>query len=159
LRLKAEITAKQTSENEEALKTVPVCEKMNRVLVCARSAVATYTADLNQPAIPLTATVDEVTSALNIQSGYPSGVGGPWHSKPATDEVCFIGSDNKESCRKRATYIASLNSDMDSKRKSAQQYLPEQNDKINTNQPKFESLKCEAVLQKYSPDLPTPGCG
>jgi len=158
LRLEAAKTTRQVGENETAIKTVPACEKLYKTLTCARGAVATYSAMTNAPVISSSASLEEVVLALNTNSGYVSG--GPYHAKAGTDTICFTGSDNKEqACRERTEYISGINADREERRKQANKYLPEQNTQIQTSQSEFEKLQCEAVLQKYSPNLSPPGCG
>lgn len=159
LRLQNDILAKQASStaqevtaNKKDAQTVSECESLEHQLYCAVTYAPIYTAKLIL--LPNNTSVSAVLAALG------EGADSNWYAS-STNKICIKAGNSHgvfEQCTSLPDMIIQINSDRTSGMKINQRTLDDFNKIIQQYKPRYNDLKCDALLQEYAPARQKPGC-
>lgn len=151
LSIQSETTAQEVEKNKGAVDTVNQCLPIDKQMTCLNNAVASNQSRLLLADIPLDTSLEEV-----IRVEYKDS----WYPKNTTDEICIESEDSpRHRCISRTKAIQAINDDRRHARESAQYELERDTKSLNDLRSKFNSLKCEAILNEYAPNRGPYGCG
>jgi ABC-type phosphate transport system auxiliary subunit len=149
--IQSEITAQAVEKNKGAVDAVNQCLPIDKQMTCLNNAIANNQSRILLTDLHLNTSIEEV-----IRIEYNNS----WYPKHSTDEICIEPEDNpRHRCVTRTQAIQAINEDRKQARESSQYELERDTKSLNDLKGKFNSLKCEAILNEYAPNRGPYGCG